>query len=594
MLDTFVLGTSPAIALAVFDGTPSLATFLTLVAMRIAFKHIEATKVMSMSLIMTLALAVSAAMNLSATASASRFESIPSPFSSLSLNVMLGALVALVAVAASLLLALAPRLSRKRTVSHPIIAHPLVWTALWSLVRRVSPFGGWGSFAAVADPRVMQIASVTGLMGVDGFIALVAECMSEIVVLVWTELVGATEKHYAVVCATDDHDDPTVPSGQTDVVSEADEETALLHSHELEGGLVSEGTKTVGSKLSTPLVILGCVSGIYALCASIYNAPSLTEEESTFITLGCVADHPASVSNFFVPTVTQDDSIMNHYLSESATLASKGARIILWPETTLHTRTALELTHLLNATHKIAALYKVYIGVTYTYPSVTDSATLDPVRGMLDNRLSFVGPRDPGPLFTYTKAHPVPLVESGRMVAGRAPPPVVTLPDTVSPKRGAKRPIVVSAGICLDLDHAALFSGLQGRADVLLSPAGTWSVRVGDVHTRMAAGRAVEQGVGVLRCDARGGVSGYLDRRGREKVMFRGEEMRESFVITVPVPLETTRTWYSIWGDWFAWIAVLAMSLMMAVDKRNLDGAVAWAGVLLRENIGWLKGRFFA
>ncbi|KAJ3249979.1 hypothetical protein HDU77_007229 [Chytriomyces hyalinus] len=82
---------------------------------------------------------------------------------------------------------------------------------------------------------------------------------------------------------------------------------------------------------------------------------------------------------------------------------------------------------MLSRAHEIASQYKVYVGVTYLHPasSLGKSSKLPPM-----------GPSTKEPIFTYVKVHPVPLVETSRMVSGAVtPPPAAILDAIVNPKR---------------------------------------------------------------------------------------------------------------------------------------------------------------
>src|SRR5438046_2210830 len=69
----------------------------------------------------------------------------------------------------------------------------------------------------------------------------------------------------------------------------------------------------------------------------------------------------------------------------------------------------------------------------------------------------------------------------------------------------------VSGAICLDFDFPELLGQAAG-ANLVLSPAQTWSAHVGLQHLKMSSVRAIENGYWILRCDG-GGASGLIGNK---------------------------------------------------------------------------------
>ncbi|KAJ3233339.1 hypothetical protein HDU81_002320 [Chytriomyces hyalinus] len=477
--------------------------------------------------------------------------------------------------AISHLLSQSPNTLSQLMSHHALI--PISYTASFMLARNFSPFGSWPSwpFAYALDPSLKQMASVGGLPMLDLYMALWAECIVSVAQAVVAQLRVA--ESYDAVPESAETDSVHENVHEQDLIQICDSEhSPLLHKDE------DPHASHLLSYLYTPFAVMAMLLAISLISTSSYSTHPLPESESTFIKLGCVADFPTKQPLLFTHFSLNDTTVADHYLSETNILASQGAKIILWPESPgILTQSTSSLNQLLSRAHEIAVRYKVYIGVTYLHPaSSLDGSTVpfDPVRGKLENRISLMGPSSQEPVFTYVKVHPVPLVESSRMVSGSVyPPPVAKLDAIINPKKGSKRALKVSGAICLDMDFPGLWNGIDRDVDLVLSPAGTWSVGVGDVHVTMAGVRAIENRFSILRCDARGGVSGFLNHNGKPQVLYSGVEMHDSFLVSVALPLEPRWTFYSVVGDGFI-VALLVLGAAFAVaDARYAVRSRIWA-----------------
>ncbi|KAJ3074644.1 hypothetical protein HDU98_010640, partial [Podochytrium sp. JEL0797] len=446
----------------------------------------------------------------------------------------LGGLVPIAAVcAAAAVITFAPmHLKCGALGGAPLLSFSFLCAAFQLAARRLSPLGAWGAFAFAADDATLQLASVAGLVAVDLHMAAFAEC---VVVLMTHRL-----RH---------------PERETEQV---DEQTPLLEDYSNYTPLhhpIQNNSRN--AYILLPLLVSLSLWGNARLLSPPSTAPQ------TYVKIGCVIDHRS-----FTAQTAANASISDYYFAESTHLASQGAKIISWPESSFQ---ITDPAPLLQRAQEIALQYKSYLGVTYTTPE----PNADPVRGMLVNKLTLVGPE--GIVLDYTKQHPVPFAETARIAKGKQAVPVVPLPAVVNPKKGSFRDVVVSSAICLDMDFPDVFSGLQTRSggpqvDLVLSPAGTWDVDVGDLHMRMAKVRAIENGVAVLRCDAKDGVSAFIDAKGREQVVFRGSEMVESFAIVAGFPRERTSrelTTYAVWGDWLGMSVILVAWCLSVLEAKQ-------------------------
>lgn len=117
--------------------------------------------------------------------------------------------------------------------------------------------------------------------------------------------------------------------------------------------------------------------------------------------------------------------------------------------------------------------------------------------------------------------------------------------------------------ICKDLDFPALSREYAADgANLLLVPA--WDFNVDRwLHARMAMLRAVENGFALARA-SRNGLLTLSDNRGR--VMAEAPTVSEHFVtVTGKLNVTRERTLYSRTGDWFAWLCLAALLMLMSL-----------------------------
>jgi len=111
--------------------------------------------------------------------------------------------------------------------------------------------------------------------------------------------------------------------------------------------------------------------------------------------------------------------------------------------------------------------------------------------------------------------------------------------------------------ICKDMDFPAL-SRDYGRAGAALMVVPAWDFVVdADWHGRMAVMRGVESGFSVVRAAKQGNLS-VSDSRGRILAEARSSEAPFATLVA-SVPAVHVATLYARFGDWFAWLAILAL-----------------------------------
>lgn len=88
-------------------------------------------------------------------------------------------------------------------------------------------------------------------------------------------------------------------------------------------------------------------------------------------------------------------------------------------------------------------------------------------------------------------------------------------------------------------------------------------------HTQMVSFRAIEQGVNLVRHTSKG-LSATFDYQGRRLAAMDHYQTTDYAMIS-EVPTRGVRTIYSRLGDWFAWVCVAGLLLLVgrAVSARR-------------------------
>jgi apolipoprotein N-acyltransferase len=169
------------------------------------------------------------------------------------------------------------------------------------------------------------------------------------------------------------------------------------------------------------------------------------------------------------------------------------------------------------------------------------------------NMLAVIQPGTTAPA-TYNKHHLIPGLERQ-----------YTPGDRYTMLAGSPR---IGLAVCKDMDFHDVARAYSARqAQLLLVPA--WDFHAdGRFHSRMAIMRGVESGFAIARA-ARSGRLTLSDDRGRVVAEASSEEHDAELVGNLP--LRDTHTLYARWGDWFAWLSLLASAalLMLAFLPRR-------------------------
>jgi apolipoprotein N-acyltransferase len=101
-------------------------------------------------------------------------------------------------------------------------------------------------------------------------------------------------------------------------------------------------------------------------------------------------------------------------------------------------------------------------------------------------------------------------------------------------------------------------------AQLLLVPAWDFGID-GWLHSRMAIMRGVESGFAIARA-ARSGRLTLSDDRGR--VVAEASSAQHDAELVGDLPLHDTHTLYARWGDWFAWLDLAALLVLLGMALR--------------------------
>ena len=225
-------------------------------------------------------------------------------------------------------------------------------------------------------------------------------------------------------------------------------------------------------------------------------------------------------------------ALQARYAESIDRLANAGARIVLIPEASFVTA---------NATIPAFAQRVQQRGVTVASGIVFEG---DP-RGER-NMLSVLQPGARSPT-TYNKHHLLIGLEDS--VPG----------DRYTMLEGTPR---IGLAICKDMDFHDIGWAYAARdAQLLLVPAWDFGID-GWLHSRMAIMRGVENGFAIARA-ARNGRLTLSDDRGRV-VAEASSEGRDAELVG-DLPLRQTHTLYARWGDWFAWLDLAALMILLGI-----------------------------
>lgn len=226
-----------------------------------------------------------------------------------------------------------------------------------------------------------------------------------------------------------------------------------------------------------------------------------------------------------------------HYVDAIKRLADAGARIVLTPETSFSTGDAN-----LPAFAELANQRDLTVGIGVDFKGDSRAER---------NMLMVFQPGAMSPA-TYSKHHL--LVGFEQYTPG----------DSYTLLEGTPR---IGLAICKDMDFHDIGHAYATRhAQLLLVPASDFTVD-GWLHSRMAIMRGVESGFAIARA-AHSGRLTLSDDRGR--VLAEASSEKHDAELVGELPLRETHTLYARWGDWFAWLDLAGLIVLLGLALRPL------------------------
>ena len=241
------------------------------------------------------------------------------------------------------------------------------------------------------------------------------------------------------------------------------------------------------------------------------------------------------------------DDIDNDLLARAELEAQAGAGIVFWGEANAPVFKQDEPA-LVQRGSELAAKHGIYLGMALAVLNIGKNPPLE-------NKLVLIKP-DGTVAWEYNKVHPVPGPEAAMQIRGDGKLKAIDTPYGR-----------LSSIICFDADFPQLLAqaGVL-RADIILDPSNDWRA-IDPWHTQMASFRAIEQGVNLVRHTSNG-LSAAYDYQGR-RLSAMDHYQTADYAMVSEVPIRGTRTIYSRFGDWFAWLCLAAFSALAVRSLRT-------------------------
>lgn len=244
-------------------------------------------------------------------------------------------------------------------------------------------------------------------------------------------------------------------------------------------------------------------------------------------------------------------AIQDDLFAQTAAAAANRAQLVLWPEDSFFIPASAEAPLL---DHGIAAARAGHISIGMVYGVRERDGDL-----RYHNRFALIDAA--GRIaWLYNKSYPVPGYEQAHMMPGNGRIALAALP------RGQ-----MAGAICFDGDHRQIMRQVAGSgARLLLLPSDDWPAIV-RLHAAMTRIRAIEQGVPIVRPTING-IAAIYDGHGRA-LATRLSLDRPGDALIADVPLADGPTVYARFGDWFAWLNVAALALLVLLGWRRRKAA---------------------
>lgn len=289
--------------------------------------------------------------------------------------------------------------------------------------------------------------------------------------------------------------------------------------------------------------------------ARLLTAPATTETV-TVASFTAVETHPETLFPLVESDIdafrTQTAATHQRYLDQTVEAALAGAQIVLWPELA-GSGLADDVQLLLAQGQAIAQESGIYLAMP--------TMSFYPGEGRPDENILYIA--DPNGDIVLEHVKYGGNILEGTLLGNREL-------QTVATPYG-----VLSGVICWDTDYPGVIrqAGQQG-VDILLSPAYI-GPEMGELHADMAAFRAIENGVTVVR-HADQGISRYIDPFGQE--LASADHAADEWMIVTDIPTMGTTTLYPRIGDIVGQLAVLGFVLMagwaIVAGRRRKNQAI--------------------
>jgi len=233
-------------------------------------------------------------------------------------------------------------------------------------------------------------------------------------------------------------------------------------------------------------------------------------------------------------------ALLRDYSEKAAGLAAQGAQVVVLPEKIAGVSD--------QATSQVDALFAA------ASAGANASLLVGLDRGTLTKRFNEARVYFPGaPVATYHKHHLLPPLENVDQ-----PGTEITVLDQPSGVWGIE--------ICKDMDFPRLSREYSAKGvGLLLVPAWDFTLD-GWLHGRMAVMRGVESGFTIARA-AKQGLLTVSDDRGRILAQQDAATVRFASLLAT-APVHHDRTLYARWGDWFAWLNIAGLVVILLSSRR--------------------------
>jgi apolipoprotein N-acyltransferase len=218
-----------------------------------------------------------------------------------------------------------------------------------------------------------------------------------------------------------------------------------------------------------------------------------------------------------------------------------GAKIVFWGEINAQVLKDDEAALVLRGVH-LAAKHNAYLGMALAVLNQGKTPAVE-------NKFVLIEPNG-RVAWEYNKARPIPGFDASQQIRGDDKLRIVETPYGR-----------LSSIICFDGDYPQLLAQAGTiKVDMILDPSNDWRA-IDPWHTQMASFRAIEQGTNLIRQTSKG-LSAAFDYHGRQ-VAAMDYFQTSDFAMVSQVPTRGVHTIYSLFGDWFAWICLLGLLVMV-------------------------------